>query len=44
MNKSTDFEVSNDATKAQIAKAFKSMLKAKTTNKKILSSFVDMVA
>jgi hypothetical protein len=44
INKSSDFEVKDDATKAQIAKAFKSMLKAKTTNKKILSSFVDMVA
>jgi hypothetical protein len=44
LNKSSEFEVKDDASKAQIAKAFKTMLKAKTTNKKILSSFVDMVA
>ena len=44
VNQSSEFEVKEDATKAQIAKAFKTMLKAKTTNKKILSSFVDMVA
>ena len=44
MKQDTDFEVKEDATKAQIRSAFKKNLKAKSTNKKVLSSFVDMVA
>ena len=44
VNQSSEFDVDEGASKAQITKAFKSMLKAKTTNKKVLSSFVDMVA
>ena len=44
MKQDTDFEVKEDATKAQIRTAFKKNLKAKSTNKKVLSSFVDMVA
>ena len=44
MKQDTDFEVKVDATKAQIRSAFKKNLKAKSTNKKVLSSFVDMVA
>ena len=37
-------EVSDDATNAQIRTAFKKSLKAKTLNKKILSSFIEYVA
>ena len=44
VTQSSEFDVAEGASKTQITKAFKSMLKAKTTNKKILSSFVDMVA
>ena len=40
----TEFEVKEDATKGQITKAFKKMLKSKSTNKKLLTSFVDHVA
>ena len=44
MSLDTDFEVSEDATKAQIKSAFKKSLGNKAVNKKILSSFVSMVA
>ena len=44
LNKETEFEVKENASKAQIRTAFKRNLKAKATNKKVLSSFVDMVA
>jgi hypothetical protein len=44
LNESDDFEVSDDATNAQIRTAFKKSLKAKTLNKKILSSFIEYVA
>lgn len=44
LNESDEFEVSDDATKAQIRTAFKKSLKAKSTNKKVLSSFISMVA
>ena len=39
-----DFEVQEDATKAQITRAFKKMLKSKSTNKKLLNSFISHVA
>ena len=38
------FEVEEGATKAQIKSAFAKMLNKKKTNKKLLSSFVDMIA
>ena len=41
---STEFNVDDNASKAQITKAFKTMLKSKRTNKKVLSSFIEMVA
>ena len=44
LNESDDFEVAEDATNAQIRTAFKKSLKAKATNKKVLSSFISMVA
>ena len=44
LNESDEFEVSDDATNAQIRTAFKKSLKAKTLNKKILSSFIEYVA
>ena len=40
----TEFEVEESATKAQITRAFKKMLKGKSTNKKLLTSFVDQIA
>jgi len=40
----TEFEVKEDATKAQIRSAFKKSLNSKKMNKKVLSEFVDMVA
>lgn len=40
----TEFEVTEDATKAQIRAAFKKSLKGKVTNKKILSSFISHIA
>jgi len=39
-----EFEVKEDATKAQITRAFKKMLKGKSTNKKLLNSFVSHIA
>ena len=39
-----EFEVQEDATKAQITRAFKKMLKSKSTNKKLLNSFVSHIA
>ena len=39
-----EFDVAEDATKGQITKAFKKMLKKKSTNKKLLNSFVAHVA
>ena len=44
MNSSEEFEVKENATKAQIRSAFKKNLKNKSGNKKVLSSFIDMVA
>ena len=40
----TDFEVKEDATKAQIKKAFNKSLKNKKMNKKILGEFIELVA
>ena len=40
----TDFEVQEDATKAQIKKAFTKSLRNKKMNKKILSEFIELVA
>jgi hypothetical protein len=44
LNESDEFEVADDATKSQIRNAFKKSLKAKAMNKRILSSFISMVA
>ena len=41
---STEFEVKEDATPAEIGKAFRSMLKNKKTNKKVLSSFASLIS
>jgi len=40
----TEFEVKEDATKAQIKKAFNKSLKNKKMNKKILGEFIELVA
>jgi len=40
----TDFEVSEDATKSQIKKAFVKSLKTKKLNKKVLGEFISLVA
>jgi len=40
----TTFKVDENASTSQIGKAFRGMLKAKTTNKKILSSFTSLVS
>jgi hypothetical protein len=40
----SEFEVSEDATKAQIKSAFQKSLKSKANNKKILSSFITQIA
>ena len=39
-----EFEVAEDATKGQITRAFKKMLKSKSSNKKLLSSFIGHVS
>ena len=44
LDSDAEFEVAEDATKGQITKAFKKMLKSKSTNKKLLNSFVAHVA
>ena len=44
LNNDTEFEVKEDATKAQIKRAFGKSLKTKKMNKKILSEFISMVA
>ena len=44
LSSNNDFEVESEASKAQITRAFKTMLKSKTTNKKILSSFASVVS
>ena len=40
----TEFDVESGAKKGEISRAFKKMLKSKTTNKKLLNSFVEYVA
>jgi len=44
LDEETEFEVKGDATKGQITRAFKKMLKSKSTNKKVLSAFAEMVS
>ena len=44
LSNDTEFEVQDDATKAQIRSAFKKSLNNKKMNKKVLSEFVEMVA
>tara|TARA_B100002019_G_C21266295_1_gene599647 strand:+ start:286 stop:2475 length:2190 start_codon:yes stop_codon:yes gene_type:complete len=44
LEEENEFDVATDATKGQITKAFKKMLKSKSTNKVLLNSFVDHVA
>jgi len=44
LSNDTEFEVDEDATKAQIKRAFTKSLSAKKMNKKILSQFVDLIA
>ena len=44
LNNDSDFEVQEDATKAQIKKAFAKSLKTKKMNKKILGEFMELVA
>ena len=39
-----EFEVESGAKKGEISKAFKKMLKSKSTNKKLLNSFIEHVA
>jgi len=44
LSSDASFEVSQDASTTEIGKAFRGMLKKKTTNKKLLSSFASLVA
>ncbi len=44
LSSSSEFEVEDDATKAQIKKAFTKSLTAKKMNKNVLSKFVDLIA
>ncbi len=44
LNEEVEFDVEEDASKAQITRAFKKTLKAKSNNKKILSSFINQIA
>ena len=44
LSNDTDFEVKEDATKADIKRAFAKTLKGKKMNKKILSEFIELVA
>jgi hypothetical protein len=44
LNQSDEFQVAEDATNAQIKSAFQKSLKSKSINKRILSSFVSVVA
>ena len=44
LSNDAEFEVVEDATKAQIRSAFKKSLNAKKMNKKILSSFIEQIA
>ena len=44
MNAETEFNVAEDASVAQVRKAFRDNLRKKTTNKKLLSSFASLVS
>ena len=44
ISQETDFDVKEDATKAQIKSAFKKSLSTKKMNKKVLSEFVELIA
>ena len=44
LNNDTEFEVNEDATKAQIKSAFKKSLNSKKMNKKVLSEFMEYIA
>ena len=44
MNADTEFNVAEDASVAQVRKAFRENLRKKTTNKKLLSSFASLVS
>ena len=44
LNNDTEFEVKDDASKADIKRAFAKTLKGKKMNKKILSEFIELVA
>ena len=44
LNETTDFNVESGAKKGEISRAFKKMLGSKSTNKKLLSSFIEYVA
>lgn len=44
LSSNVNFDVEEEASNAQIGKAFRKMLKSKGTNKKILSSFASLVA
>ena len=44
LSNDTEFEVKEDASKADIKKAFAKTLKGKKMNKKILSEFIELVA
>jgi hypothetical protein len=44
LNEDVEFDVEESASKAQITRAFKKTLKAKSNNKKILASFITQIA
>ena len=44
LDNETEFEVNDDATKAQIRSAFKKSLNGKKMNKKVLGEFIELVA
>ena len=44
LDEDVEFEVKEGAKKGDITRAFKKMLKSKSTNKKLLSSFVEQIA
>ena len=44
LNQSTEFNVESGAKKGEISRAFKKMLSSKSTNKKLLNSFIEYVS
>ena len=44
LSQESEFDVEQDATKAQIKKAFVKSLKTKKLNKKVLGEFISLVA